>query len=216
MSDNILEALSTSSRLLVEPIWEKPIDEIEGPLYQEYISDNPTYNKLFVRPQIAQRVQTAAALLPDQYKLIIRAGHRPVAVQYRLLDMLKDKYKKDNPQADDQAALEFARTYVSDPSIKNPPHCCAAAVDVDMMNLTTGQLVDFGCPVNTDSDISHLDTDKITDLQKSNRDTLHKAMLDAGFAPFATEWWHFSYGDNTWADYYNQPTALYGLIEPEL
>ncbi len=202
--------------LLVEPIWEKPIDEIEGPLYQEYIKKNPGYNKLYVRPEVAKKLQKAAQSLPARYLLVIRAGHRPIEVQHKLLDMVKNSYKKTNPDASASEVLEFARTYVSDPEIKTPPHCCGAAVDVDMIDRQTRFLVDFGCPVNTDSDISHLNTDKLTKEQKTNRDMLHKAMLGAGFAPFTTEWWHFSYGDDVWADFYNKPEAIYGLVEPEV
>ncbi len=202
--------------MLVEPIWEKPIDEIEGPLYQEYIVKNPGYNEVFIRPKAAEMLQNAAASLPKRYRLVIRAGHRPLAVQYKLIEMVKNSYKKDNPHTDEQTALQFARTYVADPAVKNPPHCCGAAVDVDVIDRKTGNLVDFGCPVNTDNEISHLNTDKITQKQQFNRDILHESMLDAGFAPFATEWWHFSYGDQNWANYYKQPNAIYGLIEPEL
>lgn len=216
MKSTGLVAVDTDEYLLVEPIWEKPIDDFEGPLYQEYIKENPKYNKLFVRPKVDEMLHMAAKTLPQSYRLVIRAGHRPIEVQYKLLQMLKNSYKKENPNSNEQAALEFARTYVADPAIKNPPHCCGAAVDVDMIDTKTNKLVDFGCPVNTDSDISHLNTDKITKKQKANRDILHKAMLNVGFSPFATEWWHFSYGDNTWADYYNKPNAIYGLVEPEV
>lgn len=215
-SPKSLIPISTGKYLLVEPIWEKPIDEIEGPLYKEYIKKNPSYNKLYVRPEVAKKLQKAAQSLPKQYLLVLRAGHRPIEVQYKLLDMVKDSYKSAHHGASNQEALEFARTYVSDPVVKIPPHCCGAAIDVDMINRQTGLLVDFGCPVNTDNDISHINTDKITKEQKANRDMLYKAMLGAGFAPFATEWWHFSYGDNVWADFYNKPGAIYGLVEPEV
>lgn len=216
MRSTNLIAVATSRYLLVEPIWEKPIDEFEGTLYQEYIRENPNYDKLLVRPKVARMLQKAAKSLPEQYRLVIRAGHRPIEVQYKLLEMVKNSYKKDTPNASEDAALEFARTYVADPSVKHPPHCCGAAVDVDLVDRKTGSLVDFGCPVNTDGEIAHVYTDKIDVEQKNNREILRRAMLDAGFAPNPNEWWHFSFGDNNWANYYIQPNAIYGLVEPEV
>lgn len=209
-----LVAIYSDNWLLIEPIWEKPVDEIEGPLYQEYIKGHPSYNEIFVRKSVANMLEQASKSLDGRYRLILRAGHRPLDVQYKLLAMVKDSYKADNSQASEQEALEFARTFVSDPSIKLPPHCCGAAVDVDMIERKTGQLIDFGCPVNTDDEISFLNTDKINTEQRANRDMLHKVMLEAGFAPYDYEWWHFSYGDTTWAKFYNRPKSIYGLIEP--
>ncbi len=214
MNKELLVPIISNEHLLIEPIWEKPIDEIEGPLYQEYIKKNPSYNQILVRESVAKKLEQASRKLDKKYRMIVRAGHRPLAVQYKLLEMVKNSYKTDNPKAKEQEALEFARTYVADPSIKKPPHCCGAAVDVDVMDRKKGGLVDFGCPVNTDDDISFLNTNKINAEQKANRDMLHRAMLGVGFAPYAHEWWHFSYGDATWAKFYGKATVMYGLIEP--
>jgi D-alanyl-D-alanine dipeptidase len=126
--DETLEAVISTSRLLVEPIWEVPIDKIEGPLYKAYI-------------------------------------------------------------------------------------CSGAAIDVDVMDLRTGKLVDFGCPVNTDDEIAGLTTTRLSARQQKNREILQAAMLGAGFASFQSEWWHFSYGDKTWAQFYGLEVPTYGLID---
>lgn len=216
MLDDRLVAIRDTNLLRIEPIWTFPIDEIEGPLYQQYILKNPGYKDIYVREPLSEMLAVAAMRMPKKYQLIIRAGHRPLAVQLKLLEMVKQKYRANNPDATGVQALEFARTYVSDPTIKLPPHCCGAAVDVDVKDTLTGELVDFGCPVNTDSDIAFLDSDEITQSQKINRNMLLDAMLSAGFAPFAHEWWHFSFGDAIWKDFYKKKNILYGLIEPDL
>lgn len=212
--DDPLVALKCSDRLLVEPIWEKPINGLEGPLYQDYITDNPAYNSVYVRAPIAERLLQATKKLPNDFRLIVRAGHRPKAVQIKLLDSLIRLHMQQHPDVSREQAVIFARTFVSDPSIKSPPHCCGAAVDVDVMNTRTNTLVDFGCPVNTDSDISFLHTSNINVTQRKNRLILLQAMLSAGFASYYAEWWHFLYGDQIWAQFYHQPAALYDLIEP--
>jgi D-alanyl-D-alanine dipeptidase len=38
-------------------------------------------------------------------------------------------------------------------------------------------------------------------------------MAEAGFANHPDEWWHYSYGDQTWAALTGRRAALYGLIE---
>jgi D-alanyl-D-alanine dipeptidase len=211
--DETLEAVISTSRLLVEPIWEVPIDEIEGPLYKAYIAAHPTYNALLVRASVKERLHKAAQALPEGLRLIVRAGHRPLSVQQQLLVMVKDHYIQDNPGASEHMALDFARTYVSDPAIKVPPHCSGSAIDVDVMDLRTGKLVDFGCPVNTDDEIAGLTTTRLSARQQKNREILQAAMLGAGFASFQSEWWHFSYGDKTWAQFYGLEVPTYGLID---
>ena len=47
---------------------------------------------------------------------------------------------------------------------------------------------------------------------KRTRLILRNAMMEAGFAPFDGEWWHFSYGDREWAFYYGKPYALYNQL----
>lgn len=216
MLDEPLVTVKSSRLLLVDPIWQNPIDEIEGPLYREYMQVHPDYNAVYVRQSVAAMLKQAAKNLPARFQLILRAGHRPQEVQLRLLEMVKDRYLHANPKTTEATALAFARTYVSDPAIKLPPHCCGAAVDVDVLDRVSDALVDFGCPVNTDDEIAFLDSEKISRIQKGNRQMLVSAMTRAGFAPFAYEWWHFSYGDQTWADNYGKNGKLYGLIEPDL
>ena len=211
-----LVPIVSKGNILVEPIWDKPIDDFEGPLYQDYIADHPNYKHILVRSSVNQMLQKAAKNLPDSYQLVVRAGHRPIEVQYKLLEMVKYGYAKENPSASDYESLAFARQYVADPAIKLPPHCCGAAVDVDMYDTKTGKLVDFGCPMNTDGDIAHVYTDKINSEQASNREILRQAMLSADFAPHPNEWWHFSYGDKMWAKFYSKSAAIYGLVEREL
>jgi len=38
-------------------------------------------------------------------------------------------------------------------------------------------------------------------------------MVEAGFAPFTGEWWHFSYGDREWAAIWGRDAAIYEQLE---
>jgi D-alanyl-D-alanine dipeptidase len=48
---------------------------------------------------------------------------------------------------------------------------------------------------------------------RANRRLLYWLMREAGFASNPTEWWHFSYGDQMWAQATGTPQALYAGAE---
>jgi D-alanyl-D-alanine dipeptidase len=82
-----------------------------------------------------------------------------------------------------------------------------------VLDTTTGQLLDFGSKLNEDSERSFLHYPNLTKEQKENRLMLLTAMLDAGFASLMSEWWHYSYGDQTWAWFYGKTNSLYSPID---
>ena len=213
LPDPLVE-LKPSENIMVEPYWTIEGD-FEGDRYTAYIAEHPEYQGVYIRPELFTRLEKAAESLGPQYKLVARAGHRPIDVQRKLLiDCLQD-YKDDNPGVSDDDALYHARTFVSDPDVSNPPHCCGSAIDVDMYDVEIDEYVDFGSPNGADDERSFLHYDGITTEQKEKRMLLLTAMLGQGLASVAFEWWHFSYGDETWAWFYGQKSSLYGLIEPD-
>ncbi len=165
---------------------------------------------------MATRLQAAAGSLDEQHRLVIRAGHRPIEVQRKLLEECAKEYKDENPDATDADALEHARTFISDPGITLPPHVCAAAVDVYIADAQSRKPLDFGAKINDDSDETFLYYPDLTAEQKSNRLILVKAMLGAGFASCMPEWYHFSYGDQVWAWFYGKTESLYSPIDPQI
>lgn len=202
-----------NEKLLVEPVWKPPIDHNEGFLYQDYIAKHPTYNSIFLREEVAHRLYQAANHLPSHLQLVVRAGHRPVEVQIKALETVIEKGLKEKNLRTYEAALEFARIFVDDPSIKIASHCCGSAVDVELYDIDKATFLDFGCFMNTESEEAYLHATSITAVQKDNRLILLTAMLQAGFAPTCVEWWHFSYGDTVWAYFYKEPRSLYKTIE---
>jgi len=77
-----------------------------------------------------------------------------------------------------------------------------------------GKPVDMGCDYpDFESPNLHTFAGGLSETQKSNRMLLREAMMNAGFAPFNGEWWHFSYGDREWAAFYGKPNAIYSQVE---
>lgn len=200
-----------SPRLQLAPFWEEAND-LEGQCYQEFLASHPTF-RLMARQGVVQRLHNAASLLPDNWDIVVRAGYRPLAVQRQLLQSLAQHMQHKDPLLSAEQALDQARLFVADPARKLPPHCVGAAVDIEVIDAASGKLVDMGCPANTDAPIAHTHSPLASKQQQKNRHILLEAMLAAGFANLAYEWWHYSYGDGYWAAFYNQPHALYGLVQ---
>jgi len=201
-----------SNKIVVAPNWTITGD-FEGQMYADYIAEHPEYDGIYVRSELLNRIELAANILSNPYKLVIRAGHRPIDVQKRLLKECSAEYKKDNPGISEKDALNHARTFVSDPDITLPPHVCGAAVDVEIVDATTGILLDFGSTMDDDNERSFLYYSDLTDNQKANRLMLVTVMLKAGLASCKTEWWHFSYGDQIWAWFYDHQNSLYSPVD---
>jgi zinc D-Ala-D-Ala dipeptidase len=210
--DDPLSKVENTERLLIEPCWTIK-DDWEGKRYADYISENPSYDGVYVRKEVARRLKKAAASLTGSHKLVVRAGHRPIEVQRRILIDCAEDYKDEHPEISDDEALEHARNYVSDPGISLPPHVCGAAIDVEIIDITTGEFLDFGSKMNDDTEKSYLHYPGSTREQKDNRLMLLRAMLSAGFASCMPEWWHYSYGDQVWAWFYGKTESLYSPID---
>lgn len=210
--DDPLVKIDSSDRILIEPFWTIEGDW-EGERYADYIKEHPEYDGVYVRSELAKRLQEVAEKLDSRYRLVIHAGHRPVGVQKQILiDCAKD-YKDEHSEASDEEAMEHARMFVSDPETSLPPHVCGAAVDVNVIEIATGKPLDFGSKVNDDVDASFLYYPDLTQAQKDNRLMLVTTMLDAGLASCKPEWWHFSYGDQVWAWFYGEENSLYSPVD---
>ena len=201
-----------SNKIVVAPNWTIPGD-FEGEMYADYIAEHPEYDGVYVRSELLKRIELATDTLLDPYKLVIRAGHRPIGVQKRLLKECAADYKKDHPGTTDEEAFHHARDFVSDPDTSLPPHVCGAAVDVEIIDSSTSIMLDFGSTMNDDNERSFLYYSDLTENQKNNRLILVKTMLSAGLASCKTEWWHFSYGDQLWAWFYGQQNSLYSPVD---
>ena len=70
---------------------------------------------------------------------------------------------------------------------------------------------EFGKKINNE----YLDESILKTFEYNNRMLLRKVMMQAGFAPYDGEWWHFSYGDKEWAYYYKKKRYLYPQVNKE-
>ncbi|MCH9630870.1 MAG: D-alanyl-D-alanine dipeptidase [Chlamydiia bacterium] len=111
--------------------------------------------------------------------LKITDGYRPLSVQKILWDFLPDD------------------RYVAPPQIGSK-HNRGAAVDVTLVDFEGNEL-DMGSNIDEMGEIAHRDYDNLPAKIIANRTLLEDVMVNSGFIPLPTEWWHFD--DADWENY---------------
>lgn len=225
---------------IAEPHWEAiatiPIVDAGAPLHPLSLAAPglrtlPLYHILGVpqavpecwaREEVYRRLLDAARNLPKGLELVVLDAWRPYGVQRHLyetlLGMVEDRYA-DLEALDRQA---MTRAFVSPPSQRpeSPsPHLTGGAVDVALCD-ADGVLLDMGSAFDEARAVSHTvhfeqgADDSDSRVYRDRRRLLYHAMCDAGFSNLPSEWWHYSYGDQMWAWYRDEPRALFGPSGP--
>lgn len=166
-----------SVRLLPAPSWSSP--EL----------------RFLVRPEVAERLEQAASVLPSDIRLGFWEGLRPLAIQQSLWETSLTYLRTTYPTlqgAELEATLEL---FVARP-VGRPPHSTGSAVDVAPVDA-------FGKVLTPNTSWGKLGTE-----------ILARALKNTGLAHYEPEWWHWSYGDEEWARTYDC-SPLDFSVEPE-
>jgi D-alanyl-D-alanine dipeptidase len=121
------------------------------------------------------RVQ--ARLRPDRLGLLVFDGYRPVRATLAMVEWAEQTGQRDL----------LAQGYIA----RRSRHNLGLAVDLTLVDLTTGAELDMGTPFDTFGAAAH--TANAEGQVLRNRERLVQAMESAGFANNDQEWWHFSY-----------------------
>ncbi len=114
--------------------------------------------------------------------LLVWDAYRPLPAQQRLWDAVSDDKKK----------------FVANPKMGGK-HTRATTVDLTIVRLADGKLLDMGTGHDDFTDKAYYDCPTISNKAKENRKLLHDVMCKHGFEPIAHEWWHFDY--KGWRNY---------------
>ncbi|WP_114785662.1 M15 family metallopeptidase [Vibrio tetraodonis] len=219
------------------PIWNNieqiTIDECGERLLPLSLSDEivcyPAYYKMgvkyavqecFVRESVFYKLLEVARSLPNGIRLVVLDGWRPIHVQEYLYETLITQLKRAPIHADKNISelSLIARTLVSPPSNNSKcpsPHQTGGSVDVTLCD-GDGRLLDMGTQFDENSLLSWSsaleDTPETTQAQ--NRRLLYNAMIEAGFTNLPSEWWHYDYGNQMWANYMGCKKAIFGATKP--
>ena len=156
-------------------------------------TNNFVGEKLYECPKCLLRPEVVKALiLANQY--FCENGYRiKIYDCYRPLDIQMKMWSKV-PRA----------TYVANPNELGSIHNRGAAVDITLVTLE-------GCYVNMGTDFdhfgpkAHIDNQNLSDEINQNRTLLFDGMRSSGFNTIRTEWWHFSYRNNSFFNIENTP-----------
>ena len=167
-------------------------DRIDG--YEEPVA--------LLTKEAARALKAAAAEMNVHgYRFKVFDAYRPVcAVKHFMLWGIEDLDLRMKPYFYPDLAKQevFNRGYIASRS----SHSRGSAVDLTLLDMTTGKEVDMGGPFDLFSEVSHPDYRGITDEQYANRMLLQDVMVRNGFLPLDCEWWHFCLADEPYPDTY--------------
>jgi D-alanyl-D-alanine dipeptidase len=146
------------------------------------------------RPEVADRVASAARRLPDGFGLAIFDAWRPLSVQQILFEAA---------YADPALPPGFVTPPSLDPNLV-PPHNTGGTVDVTLT--WRGKPLALGTPFDDFTDRAHTRALEGTlDPSRNLRRVLYWTMRSVGFVVIHNEWWHYEYGTRRWAAITGQP-----------
>jgi D-alanyl-D-alanine dipeptidase len=164
-----------------------------------------TGKSVYVRESVLNNLRIASKQLAQYDKnlqLEVVYGYRALSIQRQLFEKYKTKLQS---KYSGEELLAAVHRLVAVPEVAGHP--AGAAVDIQI--LKNGKPIDFGTNIHEFVPDTFTFSPFISKKAWDNRQLLRRVMMNAGFAPFDGEWWHFSYGDKEWARYYNAPKALY-------
>jgi D-alanyl-D-alanine dipeptidase len=173
--------------------------------YSRQIKELPVYKRiaveypLLVRDVVAKKLADVVENLPKGLHLQVDSAYRTRQTQTKIW------YSRQIQLGDGAKDLVF------DPKLGVPPHTTGGAVDVSLLD-ENGDEIDLSEPFSKFYNEPKLRSDKITKNAQKHRNLLNSLMIKEGFAPNPSEYWHFSYGDEYWAEYTGKD-ALYQELE---
>ena len=143
--------------------------------------DNFTGKVIYKTPSVFLHKNTASKLKVASeyaeklgYKIKVFDGFRPLEIQERLFNEIKDE------------------RYVSDPKKGVASHSRGVAVDVTLVKKDNLKEVDMGTEFDSFNETAHHKFDAVTPEILQNRIILAGIMSVASFTPLSTEWWHYN------------------------
>lgn len=177
-----------------------------------------------------ERAQAALHELRPEYRLLLLDGYRPKRVQEFMIQheharLVHERHPDPNALNDKEHAILLAEVldFWAAPSerINEPtPHATGGAIDISIIDPD-------GLPLPMGGDFDEISERSLPSFYEGsalvseqqyhrNRELLYQVMSQAGFRRLPHEWWHFSWGDQSWAlkawldDEIEEPIALFG------
>lgn len=184
--------------------------------YIKVMSDMKNFlsGKIIVRKSVYNRLikaQNDLKIFNPLLDLYITYGYRSPEIQTSLFIKQLRNISENQFFSNPLNLYEAAHKFIAVPTVAGHP--TGGAVDLLICNVQNNKFLEFGSKIyDFSSDKCEVFNQNILISAKKNRLLLRKIMMKAGFAPYDGEWWHFSYGDREWANYYKKRGAIYRQI----
>ena len=169
-----------------------------------------------VRVGVADRLAAAQTALPRGVRLHLSEGLRRAADQQAIISSYRALLCRERPGADEAELSRLTSRYVAPLAVA--PHVAGAAVDLTLAD-SRGRPLPMGSGLDAtpeESDGACFFAAPCIDPEaRHNRDLLAWALGGAGLVNYATEWWHWSFGDRYWAYRTGAAHACYGPVPAE-
>lgn len=184
------------------------------------IPNNKDYTKM--RTVVYEKLIYAQSLLPNGLRFCLYEAYRSLTLQKQLYEERYRRVKSAHPSWSPEEVFHETTKLVSpiinlDGTQNIPPHSTGAAIDVYLID-EWGNPIEMGIhPKDWMEDeegiLSQTDSLSIPLLARKNRDIMSKALQEAGFVNYPTEYWHWSYGDRYWAYMSGETEAIYDSVD---
>ena len=183
--------------------------------------------------QALEKAQAELETLHPGWKIKFFDAYRPHPVQAYMVGLeFATQVKKAGlesmaltPEQREEIYKRVYRVFAipSDDPATPPPHSTGAPFDVTLQDENDVE-VNMGSPIDENSDRSNPDHFKNSTIPHEkqaheNRELLYRILRNQGFHRHWAEWWHFSHGDQIWAQIERETnptsnaTAIYGRAD---
>ena len=149
-------------------------------------------------------------------------GYRPLQVQQFLFTQYSQQIKMQNPTFTEQQVKQETLKYVAFPSLNKAypaPHLTGGAIDLTIGDLS-GNALHLGTAfdeMNEKSATRYFEQNAEENSEARDlRRMLYNCMTSAGFMNYSEEWWHYDFGNISWARRTGTENAIYGAVEAEI
>ena len=133
----------------------------------------------YLRYGTVKKLKAACEELAGQgLGILIWDGFRPLKAQEKLWEICPDP------------------AYVSHPVTGSRSHCRGSAIDLTLVELQTGTLLEMPTGFDDFSELADRDYSDCSAEAAKNAQLLEDVMVKFGFKPYSAEWWHYSDTDD--------------------
>lgn len=160
-------------------------------------------------------VEGDAALQKKGLRLAILEGWRAPVIQRRMFKAVELRFRARYPHLDDAALREVVERFSAPMDLDvPPPHTTGGAVDLSLAT-PDGERLDLVSPFDPYDDLCFpFDAPGLDQATVDRRGLLAEVLVPTGLTVYASEYWHWSYGDQGWAYRGGHPEAHYAAVEP--